>query len=52
VTFELSVVDPVIVIPPSSNPFSQSGNVITMNFTIEDGDHTIDMRNKVRVRNL
>ncbi len=38
--------------PPASNPFSQSGNVITMNFTVEDGDHTIDIRTNVRVRNL
>jgi len=37
--------------PPSSNPFSQSGNVITMNFTVEDGDQSIDMRTNVRVRN-
>lgn len=38
--------------PPSSNPFSQSGNVITMNFTVQDGGQTIDMRTNVRVRNL
>ena len=38
--------------PPSSNPFSQSGNVITMNFTIDDGDQTFDIRTNVRVRNL
>ena len=38
--------------PPSSNPFSQSGNVITMNFTLERGDVSIDMRTNVRVRNL
>ena len=38
--------------PPSSNPFSQSGNVITMNFTLEDGDQEVNMRTNVRVRNL
>src|SRR3989338_4245769 len=38
--------------PPSSNPFSQSGNVITMNFTLERGDVSIDLRTNVRVRNL
>jgi prepilin-type N-terminal cleavage/methylation domain-containing protein len=38
--------------PPASNPFSQSGNVITMNFTLERGDVSIDMRTNVRVRNL
>lgn len=39
-------------VPPSSNPFSQNGNVITMNFTVEDGDQTFDIRTNVRVRNL
>jgi len=38
--------------PPTSNPFSQSGNVITMNFTVENGDQTFDIRTNVRVRNL
>jgi len=38
--------------PPSSNPFSQSGNLITMNFTVTRGDHTVNMRTNVRVRNL
>jgi len=38
--------------PPSSKPFSQSGNLITMDFTIERGDHTVNMRTNVQVRNL
>jgi prepilin-type N-terminal cleavage/methylation domain-containing protein len=38
--------------PPSSNPFSQNGNVITLNFTVEDGGQTVDVRTNVRVRNL
>ena len=38
--------------PPSSNPFSQRGNVITMNFELQHGSQTVDMRTNVRVRNL
>lgn len=39
-------------VPPSSRPFSQSGNLITMVFTVERGDQSVDMRTNVRVRNL
>ncbi len=38
--------------PPASKPFSQSGNLITMDFTVENGDQTVNMRTNVRVRNL
>jgi prepilin-type N-terminal cleavage/methylation domain-containing protein len=38
--------------PTATRPFSLSGNVITMDFTLERGDVTFDMRSKVRVRNL
>jgi len=38
--------------PPSSKPFDQNGNVITMDFEITQGDETVAMRTNVRVRNL
>lgn len=38
--------------PPSSKPFSQNGNVITMDFTVERGDAAVSMRTNVRPRNL
>jgi prepilin-type N-terminal cleavage/methylation domain-containing protein len=38
--------------PPSSKPFSQSGNVITMDFVVERGDQTTAMRTNVRPRSL
>lgn len=38
--------------PPSSKPFSQSGNLITMDFVVERGDESVSARTNVRVRNL
>ena len=39
-------------VPPSSKPFSQNGNVITLDFVVERGDQTVAMRTKVRPRSL
>lgn len=39
-------------VPPSSKPFSQSGGLITMDFTVERGDHSVNLRTNVKVRNL
>ena len=38
--------------PPSSKPFSQSGNVITLDFIVERGDQSVAMRTNVRPRSL
>ena len=38
--------------PPSSKPFSRSGNVITMDFVVARGDQTVTMRTNVRPRSL
>ena len=38
--------------PPSSKPFSQSGNLITMDFTVTSGSDTVNMRTNVRIRDL
>ncbi|MCK5014320.1 MAG: hypothetical protein KAS66_10915, partial [Candidatus Omnitrophica bacterium] len=38
--------------PSSSKPFSQNGNVITMDFVVERGDQQIAVRANVRPRSL
>jgi len=38
--------------PASTKPFSQSGNVITMDLTVANGDDTMSMRTNVRPRSL
>lgn len=38
--------------PPNAKPFSQSGNVITMDFVVERGDQSVAMRTNVRPRSL
>ncbi|MBN1870630.1 MAG: type II secretion system protein [Candidatus Omnitrophica bacterium] len=38
--------------PPSSKPFAQNGNVITLDFVVERGDQTVAMRTNVRPRSL
>lgn len=38
--------------PPSSKPFDQNGNVITLDFVVERGDETVSMITNVRPRNL
>jgi prepilin-type N-terminal cleavage/methylation domain-containing protein len=38
--------------PPSSKPFSQDGNVITMDFVVQRGDQQIAVRTNVRPRSL
>lgn len=38
--------------PPSSKPFDQNGNLITMDFTVTSGSDTVNMRTNVRVRDL
>ena len=39
-------------VPPSSKPFSQNGNVITLDLVVERGDETVAMATNVRPRNL
>ena len=38
--------------PPNAKPFSQSGNVITIDLVVERGDQTVAMRTNVRPRSL
>lgn len=39
-------------VPPTTKPFSQNGDVITIDLVVERGDQTVAMRTNVRPRNL